>query len=430
MISKDSKQCIIELDGMAYDWTGDRLEPISDPINPTGEGRKWIVSDLGNAVSKTMTLEAPLKYAEVIARKNIEESGEFDEPVAIITHWKKKADKNTTDVFFTALPLRHRQKYFAKATDQPDSVLVFPLYGVLQGVLKHINYPKPVAVVFQHDRSVDIVIGTKNEIYYANRCVSFDSSDEQVSALWDMVKTDIESAETNNKIEVERIIFLNWIDSPLKPKKAEDMGKEPLSIGEETITVDGKIHRSSFFKALKMQKGFWSVSSASEKLFYYCQRLLPALNGALIFALILCAVGHVWFDQRTDVLAKELNALRTDIRTLNKEISKSQIPYEEPLAFVKDLKECSSIPAFKTLVNHFSDALSQTMSLEILKADYRDNKVEIEVFGRAKTSFDQAHKGYQKFVTVLKQNGYTISESTFDTTIGESTFLAKLTKKI
>lgn len=430
MIGKNAKQCVIELDGMAYDWTGDQLQPIASPFGLQREGPKWVISDLGKSVSKTMTLESPLRYVEVIARKNMEESGEFDEPVSIIAHWKKKADANTANVFFTALPVRHRQQYFAKATEQPDSVLVFPLYGILHGVLKRMNHGEPTAVVFQHDRFVDVVIGTKDTVYYANRCVAFDTSEEQISVVWDMVKTDIEAVEVDNKIRVEGIILLNWIDGPLKPKRAEDIGKDLISVGEETVTVDGRIHHSSFLRAIRMQRSLWSPSAVYEKLMYYCQQLLPGLNAALIMALLFCAAGYIWFDRKTDALANECSALQRDIRALSKETSLENVPYEGVLSFVKDLEQCRSLPAFKTIVNHLSDALTQTMSLEILKADYGVNKVDIEVFGRAKASFDQAYKGYQRFITFLDKNGYTISESAFDTTLGESTFLVKLTKNI
>jgi hypothetical protein len=430
MTNKDSQYFTIELDGVTYHWVGERLEQVDDPMSTERDGQKWIISDLGKSVSKTMTIEAPLKYVEVIARKNMEESGEFEESVSIITHWKKKVDANTVDVFFTALPIRHSQQYFAKANDQQDSTLVFPLYSILHGILKRINHPEPVAVLFQHDRFVDIIVGKKDRIYYANRCVAFDNSEEQITALWEMVKTDIESVEADNKIAVDRVVLLDWIDSSLKPKKAEEMGKDTIAIGEETVTVNGQIQHSSFLKALKMQSGFWSASSGLEKILYYCQRWVPTLNAAMVVALLVCVGGYIWFNQRADVLENELNAIHREMRTLRNESTLSKIPYKDVLSFIKDLKRCRSIPAFKTVVNHISDALSQSMSLEILKAEYGDNNVEIEVFGRAKTSFDQAYKGYQKFITFLKQNGYTISESAFDTTIGGSTFLAKLTKKI
>jgi hypothetical protein len=430
MIGKGSHPYIIELDGMSYEWIGQQLKPVSDQKSLQREGQKWLISDLEKGVSKTMTLEAPVKYVEVIARKTMEESGEFDEPVSIMTHWKKKADTNTTDVFFTALPVRQRQQYFARAEDQSDSVLVYPLYVILHGVLKRIRHAKPIAVVFQHDRFADIVIGTKDRVYYANRCVAFDKSEEQILSLWDMVKTDIESVEVDNKIEVDRVVLLNWIDSSHILERAKDIGKEPLPIGEERITIDGQVHHSSFLRALKMQSGFWSASSVYEKFLYYCQRLLPSLNAAMIVALLICAGGFFWFHHRADDLGNQLNMVQTEIRDLRKKTSQLTVSYKDVFSFVSDLERCRSVPAFKTIVNHISDALSQPMSLEILKADYGDNKVEIEVFGRAKTSFDQAYKGYQKFVTFLKQNGYTVSESNFDTELEESTFLAKLTKKI
>jgi hypothetical protein len=56
--------------------------------------------------------------------------------------------------------------------------------------------------------------------------------------------------------------------------------------------------------------------------------------------------------------------------------------------------------------------------------------VNIEIFGKTKTAFDSAYKGYQRFTDTLTDRGYTLAESQFDTDIRQSEFLTRFTKEI
>ena len=187
-----STQYVVELDNTFYNCSGDRLEKVEDLRDIKGD--RWFISDLPGAVSRTMTVESPVKYVEVMVRKHLQEAGEFDEPIKIITHWKKKKGGNTTDIFFTALPSRLYYQYHDQAKDRQDNLLLFPLYSILYGVLKRMRHSNPVAVVFQHGRFADLIIGRRKRVFYANRCMTLDHSGEQISSLWEMVRSDIQYA--------------------------------------------------------------------------------------------------------------------------------------------------------------------------------------------------------------------------------------------
>ncbi|MBW1612457.1 MAG: hypothetical protein JRJ57_00460 [Deltaproteobacteria bacterium] len=427
---KHSRKYAIEIDGILYYLSGNKLEQIVE-LNDI-EGNKWFISDMQESITRTMAIEAPVRYVEVMVRKKLQESGEFAEPVSIITHWKKKKGKNTTDIFFTALPTRLFYQYSDQIKEHEDSVILFPLFTVLYHVLKHMRPRNPVAIVFQHSRFADLIIGTKKKVYYANRCVAFDTSEEQISTLWDMVRTDIKTVESENRIKTERILFLNWIDSGVEPEWDEEMENKCFSFEEEAIVFNEKEYHLSFLRAIRMLSGAKGIASRTEKTLYYTQKWSPYLNALFLLTGLLLLSGYFWYNQKIDLLQKDLIALEGKKASIQMRAKQEipQIEYKETLSFVKDLASYQRAPSYKEVINDISDALSADMKIDILKMDYSRNEMMVEIFGNVKAPFGMAYKGYQIFIKTLTQKGYIVKESRFNTEISNSEFLTKLTKRI
>jgi hypothetical protein len=287
-----------------------------------------------------------------------------------------------------------------------------------------------MAVVFQHDRFADILIGNKRMVYYANRTTAFDTSDEQISSLWDTVRSDITSVESDHKITVGNVLVVTWIDSARAPTLPQSLIRKTSFLETTQVWLDGKACQASLLTAMKKQRSLASASSHREKFLYLCERSLPWLNACLACTVLLFVGGIWWCSHQSDILAQEANGLQRRVTALRSRPTVAQAPYEDVFPFVKDLERYRRMPSFKTVVNDLSGALSQPMSVEVLKIDYGQNDLTIEVFGRAAASFDQAHKGYLRFLGLLQKNGYTVVESNFDTKIEASSFLTRLSKKI
>lgn len=429
MMSEDARQYVVELDGITYLCSGDRLEEIVE-LKGAARGDQWFITDFQKAVSRMMTIEAPVRYAELVVQKKLQESGEFDEPVSVLTHWKKKAGRNTTHIFFTAFPIRLSNLYFQQIKEHEDNILLFPLFSVLHCVLRRMRHSTPVAVVFQHDRFADLIIGTKKTILYANRCVAFDTSEEQMSGLWDTVRTDITTLETENRIKVEKVFLLNWIDSGPGPKWSGDMEEAVFPMEEEKISFNGQDYLVSFLKAVHMQSAFRAVSSPLEKISYYSHRSVSYLNIIFFLAALLCVLGYLSYSRKAEQLERQLVASQGQVATLQQGVPLREVPYKETLSFIRELARCRKAPSYNSVVNDISEALPKETSVEVLKVDYTKDEVGIEIFGKTKDTFDLAYNGYQRFIDVLTQKGYAVAKSQFDTNIRQSQFLARFTKKI
>lgn len=425
---RNPRKYVIELDNVTYACLGDRLEQVLDSKDVSGD--KWLVSDFDEAISRTMTVEAPARYAEVMVRKKLQEGGDIDEAVSIICHWKKQKTKTTTDIFFTAVPVRLYHRRFQQIKDDQDSVLLFPLCSVLHSVVKRASRGKPVAVVFHHGRFSDMVIGVGKRVLYANRCVAFDTSHEQLSALWDMVWTDIKTVETEERIRVDRILILNWIDSGPDPDLPDDVKEKCVFWDRESVSFNGQDHAVSLLKAVRRQPGIKALSPPLEKACYYARRSLVYLNGIFFLAVLLCVAAYFWHCQRNDMLRENLTALKAKIAGIEQTAPPEEVLYKDTLSFVRGLSEYRKAPSYRSVLNDISEALSDALYLQVLKVDYAGNDMKIEVFGRTQSSFDSAYEAYQGFLEELTARGYITTESRFDTKIQQSEFLVKFTKNI
>ncbi len=104
--------------------------------------------------------------------------------------------------------------------------------------------------------------------------------------------------------------------------------------------------------------------------------------------------------------------------------------YKETVGFIKGLVYDKDVPSYLHVMNTVANGLSPDMETEILKIDYTPNAMSLEIFGKIRTAFNTAHKGYQRFVSFMKSKGYNVVENRFDTDINDSKFLVKFTKRI
>jgi hypothetical protein len=421
---------IVELDGLTLRRVANRLEQVKDPWD--GQGPACLISDLQHSISRILTVDANIRYVELMVARMLQESGEFEEPVFVITHWKKKRAKNSTDIFFTALPSRIYFQYLDRIRQRTDCLLLYPLYAVLHQVLKGTRRNQAAAVIFQHGRCADVLVGTAQRVFLANRFVAYDTDPAQITGLWDTIRKEIATVASEKRIEIGQVIPLTWIDSlPVPAWPAE--AKLPLSPPEaETLVFGDQSQPVSFLKAVEGQGVWRSISPAMEKTFYLCRRWAPRLQAAMLGAILMLAAVSLSYRHQLAGIQAELGGLEHSIAQGAKagppEISSDGL--QASLDFLDQLDYSRSVPSFKHVVDDFSAALASDITIDTLKLDYAANEVRIESFGRISGPFEKAHRDFQDLLAGLAQKGYAIQEKHFDTQISASSFLLRLTKRI
>jgi hypothetical protein len=429
MIFPPRKKYVVELDGQTFKYEDGRLTLLQDYSDLSEDC--YLITDMQEGIAKTMTVEAPARYVELMVRRKLQEAGEFEEPVTVLTHWKKARGKNTTDIFFTAIPTRLSLYYTENLCESRHAVAVFPIQTLLYNTLRLFKSRKPVALVFQHSRFADLLVGTYRRIYYAVRCTAFDDSDEQLLALWESVRSEIQMAENEYRIKIAKMHVLNWIDSGPLPKWDDRVGIELIPFLADDLLFEEEMFSTSLFTVVRKLSFFQSISTVKEKLFFAASIWAPALTVFLLLTAFGLWGAVLHYSNRTQELVRQKGTLEQKYIQLRSKIPvlSSAGDYRPTLNFVKGLAAYESMPNYKKVISDLASAMSMGMMLEVLTLTYSTDELRLELYGPIKAPFDQAHASYQRFLKITEQKGYTIMESKFDTVIDESRILVRLVKK-
>lgn len=424
---KQHKSFVFELDGFLHRQEGDRIQPIGGLQEISGDA--WLVTDFGEAMSRYMSVEGPVKYAEVLVRRKLQESGEFEEPVEIFTHWKRKREKHTTDIFFTAVPIRLARIYTDELTAGQDNLLVFGLYSVMWDLVGRKGSKQPVVVVLRHDRFAEVLIGMRNRVFFANRCVAFDTQPEQIERLWESVRTDIEMVQRDQRIEIARVYCAGWMDACETPTWPDDWQDRVETLDTVEYMVEEMPRTASLPAAAAMLPARLSISSPMEIAFFYARQWAPAINLAMAALLLAMVAGTLYYWTDAKQLGVELDALHSRINKVNLEMAKLPVVGSEVgdrLKFVQSLDELRRQPAYREVVDDLTDPDFFMLKVSALKVDYGTNDLRVTLFGDIEAPFEEAHGRYKAFLERLKQRGYRVEENRFETQISKSQVVLKL----
>lgn len=430
MKDRSSITQLIEMDGQLLCRVRGNLIPVDDLKEISGDKR--LVTDFQEGMSRVMTVEGPVKYAELLVRRKLQETGEFEEPVHVFTHWKKKRSKASSEVFFTAVPSRLANYYLNELGQQEDITLVYPLYGVLWDVVRRAGGNDPVAVVFRHDRFAEVVVGTKRQVYFANRCVAFDTEKEQIDALWETVKSDIESVEHEHRIRVVKVIHLNWVRTEDSPRWAAELENRWVTAEQEILQLDRSSVPVSLPLVIQQQKAGKSISPLKSKLFYSAKKCAPAINVGMAMLVVALVAGLMMLKSDASRLQQQLENVQQQISHVRTGFPQEVLSedFDKLLKFVGQVDRYRNTPSYQQIVDDLTQTALKQLKLDRLKIDFAPDSVQLQLSGKIDAPFETAHGGYQKFLDQMTARGYRVEESRFETQINTSLVVLKLSRPV
>ena len=427
---KKSMPYAVELNGRLLQGDKGQLNTLSDLSNIKGNCR--VVSDFQDAIARTMTVEADTRYVELMISRKLQEAGEFDQAVTVIAHWKKRRGKNTTDIFFTALPSKRYFRYLELVAEHGDHLVILPLQSILLTMLRKYGKSHSVAVVIQHERFADILIGSRKKVLYANRVVAFDNSDEQIQALWEAVRSDIDTFSHDQHQPINQVYVATWIDSGPLPQWTDDGAPELIPVQEHRLVMGRQQVKASLPGLIHETPARYAVASKKDKLFGAAKSVLPYFNIVLLLAALILGGYGMWHQHHSVQLASQIEKMRQVVMDIERKIppKTDSLTYKPALAFIQSLWSCRNLPTYGQILDDVSKGIGGALRIENINANYTDEKVDVKAFGQSNATFEIAYKGYQALQRRLRKRGYTIVNERFDTQINASSFLIQFSKEM
>ncbi len=429
------KGFLIELDDGLFLLNDKRLERIAD-FSQTQDCR-FLVPAFDKSVTRVMNVVSGVKYAEVMAARKLQDEGEFDEPVTVITHWKKRQDKNSTNIFFTALPSRKYYTYLETIRNHDSLLLMVPFFSILSHIVETSKDSDPIAVVLRHGRYADLVIGKPGRFFYAIRCMAFDNSEAQIQSLWETVGREISTASRENSITIGKMITLNWMDAAELVPVMADIGSDSglamdvihFTFDREPIKFEENFYPMSLPGALEAYPWSAAISDGPGKLAYGADLAAGSIIGLLALLVLILAGAGLFYNFRNAEVQARISPIEARISQLSAAGVKEypDIPeYQPVLAFTDTLFHNRNMPALKDIINDLSTGIFARTTIEELKIEYEGRQIRIRLAGAVSQTFHTAHNVYQGLLNHLTLAGYKIKDHGFETRIDTSRFRLEL----
>ncbi|MBF0158516.1 MAG: hypothetical protein HQL58_03240 [Magnetococcales bacterium] len=481
MKKKPSDQLVIELDGRTVVFDGRKVEAVDDI--GTIRGSKWVVTDFRDSVPRFMKIDAPVKFAETLLQRRLQESGETTDQARIVTHSKRALNKQSTELFFTAVDAELADSYNLRSISDADHQLVFASNSVLLACLRQFAGTRLTLVILEHDRHADYLIGRQRQLLAAGRVSTYDATARH--SLGGAMTEELRRLGSGaSPIRVEQVVHLNWLvgqaavdltstqaarrglsdtqnltgnltggpdqkntgwatgtkqDALLTSHEMEQVSSEWVAQIAKELQADYQalpprrfdLGEEFIFTSLPdaittyLQDGD-SCSPPLSRFQYLSQRLVPAAVFITWGLVILLLWGNLLVQQQIDEVEAEQTRLRsTTVNVTNPEFVATE--RVSTIQFIKQLAQLWDMPSVNQILAELSQAKQDELFLDRVLFEFSDQgQPTLTLVGRQLARFEQASQQYHSFLSVLQSRNFRLLENSSSADINELRFTAKL----
>ncbi|NGZ06425.1 MAG: hypothetical protein G8237_08715 [Magnetococcales bacterium] len=457
-------QWIVDVDGVAchmQERAAVRVEEFAAVA-----GSKWIITDFAGAAARFLTVDAPARYAEVVAQRRLLESGDAREHARICTHWKRARGKTSTELFFTVVEGERLAAYEDRAHDDPDHHLLFSVHALLYACLRAFSKDKTIVVLFEHDRHVDLLLGRSGQVLAASRVSSYGVTREAKENQTDTVAQEIRALLAESQARLDEIIHFGWLIGSEEEeggkgrgvafsgqtRNADPMGVEQArllavewghNLGKNlnvpfrplpgrTYTLEGRgFVVTSLPEALSHLTVADAVSSSVDRLRYQARQWLPMVLPVAVGIVALLFLMGLGLQLRAGLLSSEAERLETLKQRSPLKVAPLDSSYPKIVQFADQLLHLKNAPTLQALLHDLSRSVpGDRIGLDQVVVEYDErSKIQITLKGRIQAEFSQASQDHETLVANLIANRLRVVKSDLATDVTELLFTLKLERE-
>lgn len=418
---KPASQAVFEFDGQYFaDKAGKlvRLENLNEI-----SGAKKILTDYNNqAFSRVIYLESRPKYAELLAKKKIIDSGEFEDAIDLHVHKKQKLNE-LTKLYCTPVPASVMAQYTNETKVNEDSILYCGIHEALWSYVNHHHIKEAELFVFAHQKSFDILIASKQHVYFASRYNAFENDQESIQSIWEIIDSEINKINQDLSTGVSKAtLFHSGMQSFVRQIISATLNKNAIN-----LVVPQKTdyqHNLNILINGVLLKDF--VGSFQQKLLFWSQTNTKKINSILLGISILLFSLSVYAAMQVRHIQSTIDINQAGMRSVALPTINLPEDLNRNISFYENIKNLNSKKQIVDLMQDLSNFSSDETIISSLKLVHKSPISIVELEGYIQSNFNDAFIAYQGMIAALQVKGYRIKNEKFDTSIDKSDFILQL----
>lgn len=392
------------------------VEPI-DEVGGIGRYFKYLTDYADSPGMGILTLNTEAKYAEVLARKQLEEAGELSSEGILHVFSKRKLEGGQISVFYEILP-RDRFVGVSEAyAGYPQGFVILDTVSLLYGLLK--RHGRGAHVLALHIPGAIVMVAGKNgEVYLSRRYTLVgDDGDALVEGIF-ALEQDVAALEKNLG---QRVSHINWIEGLTNtlnlPRPDVEIPLVPYPV--HRLQHGGETVWSALPEAVQDAPMSAILGPREERLLRPLELAEKYVWAAMLAAALVAFVGYGYVASAKGEVMQRLAAMQSSNGVLESQLQarSAQLTFEDVGSAVQtasELRTAALSPPLGEMWNYLSSLRPDYLRVDGLEFAYAPEGVSVRLEGQVEMDISTAQHGFVKFVSSLERQGFTIQSKQID----------------
>jgi len=374
----------------------------------------YIVDFIESPAMGTITIAGDYKYAQVLARKELEDRGDLTTDGRLWVYKKKKMDPTQSVVVYNIFPAQKYNSLYMLCKRLPKGMALFDTVAMLFNILNTLNKSHVHALALKMGESILLLVGRKDEVYLLRRYGMVGRDDISVGETIQSIIQDLLDLE--ERLGGETISQLNWIEAftfeliKKIPETAIPVYPWPVT---ELIYEEQRCYSAlpNIVGSLSLK---YSIGPREEKYLKVLENIQPWVMTLCVGLICALGVGFYVYQNAVSALSRESNNLKQKIASLQNEISSIKLTTPKGVDLNKFLKTASMVeeayilPKLGDMWNVLSTLRPYRCKIEGVDISYSPEMVTINLSGNIESSMGEARSIFMNYLSSLKKVGFEI----------------------
>lgn len=387
-----------------------------------------------------LELHGSSKYAEFLARKQLQDSGELSEDLQLQILFTEKIDKQNCRIGYTLFTQEKNKALFELHRKSKRGFLLYDAAAAACEIYSNLKKNSPFALVLHLPQALILAAGDQKNPAQLRRYALTGEEQIFLPDAITAIDADLRMLEQDLGISLPEICWLEGLSS-------FDIRQTELSWQRETYFLPVQEYKfeeqdlySGIGHVLDKLKLSQSLLPKNER------RTYPLLRGEtwlwivfLIGGLFLAATTF-FLQQTVQTLdKKETNLYRKQTKLAEKtqntlsrardRISDIKLEKEKIASLAQNLNQAQNAPAVSRIWNLLAEIKPVHLSLKAWQVNFFDNHLELRLEGEIRMEPDQAQRVFTEFIAQLEKNDFTMLNRTLNLNLDNNQFTLQASKK-
>ena len=401
---------IFDFQGQKHMFSNRGIEVVDD-VSPVGGFFTYVIDHAESPGMGLLTLSTEAKYAEVLARKNLEEAGELNSEGVLHVFEKRKLDGGQISVFYEIMPrdkhigLRELYMNSEKGLVYADTVSL--LYGLLKKKGKGAH-----ALALHLPGAIVLVAGKAGDVHLARRYTLVGDDAQALNEGIFALQQDLVALEKNLGQRINQVDWIEGLTWTLNLSHPDvDIPLVPYPLHE--FALNGEQSWSALPTAVS-QAPKSAVIGPKEESYLRPLEMAERWMWVLFLALaIVAGIGVFTMRGATENVRNTIAAQKNKIKAIEQQLKSRAVNVEfedvgPALKLAKNYRQAAIYPPFGEMWNYLASLRPQYIRVDGLEFKYIDTGVLVHLEGQVEMDITTAQQGFTSYLKDIEKQGFTI----------------------